>query len=166
VTASLDELLRRLQALEDRAAITDVLHRYAHGYRLRDPAIIASCFTDDAIIELGPGRILTGREQILRTYGSEDKARPSSSVFDQRLLSTPLIANVMIEVDGDRAHCESMCLAIHTGRRGDGSAVLVRGTLNIDDLARCADGWRIAHRRHPALWQFTAAGDPVPGERA
>jgi ketosteroid isomerase-like protein len=155
------DMLRRLQLLEDRAEITDVVNRYADAYRLRDADLLASCFTVDARIELGHDRVVVGQEEIVRSYFGGNGRRPSAGVLDERLQSTPLMANVTITLAGDAARCESMCLAIHTGHRDGAGRVVVRGTRNIDQLVRTPDGWRIAHRVHPAMWQFVADGDPL-----
>jgi hypothetical protein len=60
----------------------------------------------------------------------------SSTGFDQKLASTSVMTNALIDLDADRAHCESMCLA-NPRRPAGGSDVHRRsGTRNIDDLVR------------------------------
>ena len=47
--------------------------------------------------------------------GAASGSNRSVLALDERVASTPMMSNVMIELDGDEAHCESMCLAIHAG---------------------------------------------------
>jgi ketosteroid isomerase-like protein len=150
----------RLRELEDRAEITELVNRYGDGVRLRDLDIIASCFAGDAAIDHGPGRSVQGIEAIRAYYGASSSAEGTRGVLnlDERLASTPVMSNVVIQLDGDRAHCESMCLAIHAGVRDGEGAIVVRGTRNVDDLVRTPEGWRITRRAHPALWAFEVPG--------
>ena len=160
-----NELLARLKKLEDRAEIEDIVNTYGEGVRTSDHVRIASCFADDAIIDHGLGQTIEGIENI-RSYFSgalESTARKTVLTFDEKLASTPVMTNVRITLDGDSAHCESICLAIHVGVRTGDTSVMVRGTRNIDDLVRTADGWKIRHRLHPGVWKFEVPGDFLGG---
>jgi hypothetical protein len=155
---------RRLQELEDRAEITDIVSRYGNGVRLGDPDLIISCFADDAVLDMGLGEgPISGRGTILEHYrhSAASPATRAIQTFDQKVASTPIMTNVLIDLDGDRAHCESMCLAIHTGFKDGEGKVIVRGTRNIDDLVRTPEGWKIQHRVHPAVWAFDVPGTPL-----
>jgi uncharacterized protein (TIGR02246 family) len=166
----------RLCELEDRAAIAAVVNRYGDGVRLDDAAIVASCFADDAVIVIdhGPPDVLRGRDEILRFYERkrESAAGRAAATFDEFVASTPFISNVTIELDGDAAHCESMCLVIKAGVRDGAGTIVVRGTRNVDDFVRTPAGWKIARRSHPAIWSFEVPGtllvDPPgpPGRQA
>ena len=153
----------RLQELEDRAEITDLINRYGNGIRLGDAEQIVSCFADDAVVDHGHGQAVTGREALLAYFGHQTVSAAARSVltFDQKVASTPVMSNVLIDLNGDTAHCESMCLAIHTGYLDGQGKVIVRGTRNIDDLVRTASGWKISRRVHPAVWAFEVPGTPL-----
>jgi ketosteroid isomerase-like protein len=155
----------RLQELEDRAEITDLVNRYGNGIRLGDAEQIVSCFADDAVVDHGHGQTVEGREALLAYFGHQTTSAAARSVltFDEKVASTPVMSNVLIDLDGDTAHCESMCLAIHTGYQDGQGKVIVRGTRNIDDLVRTADGWKIRRRVHPAVWAFEVPGTPLAG---
>lgn len=150
----------RLRLLEDRAEITDIVNRYGEGVRTRDVELLVSCFADDVVIDHGHGQLLEGIEQVRKHFsGSLDSSAARAVLtFDEKLASTPVMSNVVVEIDGDAAHCESMCLAIHVGMRDGEGRVMVRGTRNIDDLVRTASGWKIRRRRHPAVWMFEVPG--------
>jgi hypothetical protein len=138
------------------AEIGDIVNRYADGVRLGDADMILSCFSDDASADYGHVT-LNGSDEI-RAYFSQLAIRPAttSTPSVQRVASTPVMTNVVIELHGDTAHSESMCLAIHAGYREGEGTVTVRGTRNIDDLVRTAAGWRISRREHVVVWSFDA----------
>jgi hypothetical protein len=150
--------------LADRAAISDVINRYGEGIRVRDIDLLASCFADDATLDYGHDQT-TGIDDIRRFFaggsGPGRSAPGSVLALDERVASTPVMTNILIDLAGDEAHCESMCLAIHCGFvEGEGS-VIVRGTRNVDDLVRTPAGWRIRHRIHATVWSFQVPGTPV-----
>jgi ketosteroid isomerase-like protein len=153
----------RLRELEDRAAITDIVNRYGEGVRTDDVDLVASCFADDASIDHGHGQLVSGIASIRKYFSGEMDSAASQSVltFDNKVASTPVMSNVVVEVSGDTAHCESMCLAIHVGYRSGQGYILVRGTRNVDDLVRTPEGWRIRRRVHPAIWKFEVPGTPL-----
>src|SRR6516225_3932745 len=113
----------RLRELEDRAEINDIVNRYGNGVRVGDVEQIVSCFADDAVVDHGHGQMVEGREALFAYFGDSTRSAAAHSVltFDQKVASTPVMSNVLIDLDGDTAHCESMCLAIHAGyKHGEG----------------------------------------------
>jgi ketosteroid isomerase-like protein len=150
----------RLRELEDRAEINDIVNRYGDGVRVGDAEQIVSCFADDAVVDHGHGQTVVGREALLAYFANSTRSAVAQSVltFDQKVASTPVMSNVLIDLDGDTAHCESMCLAIHAGYEHGEAKVIVRGTRNIDELVRTASGWKIRRRMHPAVWAFEVPG--------
>jgi ketosteroid isomerase-like protein len=147
--------------LQDRAEITDVLNRYASGIRVGDVDDLVSCFTEDAYLDYGHVT-MRGADEVRQYFSRITTPEAPDDVESQWMnsgrLSTPVVTNVVIELDGSGAHCESMCLAIHVGYREGEGRVVVRGTRNVDEFARTAAGWRIRARRHEALWNFEVPG--------
>jgi ketosteroid isomerase-like protein len=156
----------RLRELEDRAEINDIVNRYGNGVRVGDVEQIVSCFADDAVVDHGHGETVEGREALLAYFGDSTRSAAAQSVLtlDQKVASTPVMSNVLIDLDGDTAHCESMCLAIHAGYKHGEGKVIVRGTRNVDDLVRTATGWRIRRRVHPAVWAFEVPSSMLADE--
>jgi ketosteroid isomerase-like protein len=148
------ELAARLRRLEDRSEIADLMSRYAEGVRLGSAEEMAACFTDDAAIEYGSGAVERGRDQIAAYFAAMLEPAASPLAFDERLASSPLVSNVVVELDGDSAHCGSTVLALHAGARDGRAFVVARGTRNEDELVRTAAGWRIRRRVHTSSWQF------------
>jgi hypothetical protein len=147
--------------LADRFDITDVINRYAVGVRTGDSQLLASLFSDDAHLDYGFAQV-DGLEDIGRffagTLTSVESNRRDVIALDQKVVSTPVMSNVMIDLHEDTAHVESMCLAIHAGARGDAGIVIVRGTQNVDDFVRTDQGWKIRRREHIHLWTYEAPG--------
>ncbi len=158
--------MRTLQELSDRAEINDLLIAYATGVATHDAELLVALFTADAVLDYYGHEPIVGSEQIrlLFSGGLAHQPRPehASGPIDARLVSTPVVTNVAIDLRGDRAHAESYALAIHAGPRGDRRLVLVRGTRNSDELVRTADGWRIAKRVHELKWSFETPGAYPP----
>jgi ketosteroid isomerase-like protein len=149
-----------LRGLQDRAAIGEVIDRYAEGIRRRDVSLVTSCFSESAAIDHGPDRQISGSEAIREYFARSmiPEAESGQQAGEQRAISTPVMSNLQIRLAGDTAHCESMCLAIHVSLLEGDAAVTVRGTRNVDDLVRTSEGWKIQARRHPALWMFKVPG--------
>jgi 3-phenylpropionate/cinnamic acid dioxygenase small subunit len=139
-----------LQSLLDRAAIQDVLLRYARGVDRRDLALVASCFTADAAYDgtLARGLIGDALAQLPRAF-----ARYESS--------THFVGNQLITLDGDQASSETYTIAYHrlTGAPRRDRTVAVRYE---DDLVRTTDGWRIRRRVVRLDWERTDVVEPSP----
>jgi hypothetical protein len=82
--------------IADHFAIHNVLFRYAHALDDRDSPLLRTCFTEDAVCEVGT--TLTGIDSIVAF------AEGVLSGFD---VTQHLIANPRCMIDGDRA--ESVC---------------------------------------------------------
>lgn len=154
------------EELADRAEIHDLVTRYALGVERRDVELLVALFTEDAVLDYYGQEPIEGAERIREMFSGRLTHQPdpahASGPLDAREVSTPVITNVVVELDGDRAHAESYALAIHAGPREDRRLVLVRGTRNRDDLVRTPKGWRIARRVHELLWSFETPGAYPP----
>ena len=73
------------------------------------------------------------------------------------------IGNQLVEVDGDRAHAESYCVAYHRRRARDSEEGhdLVTALRYVDELERREGRWRIADRKCVFDW---TRRDPIVGE--
>ena len=125
--------------LASRVEITDLVHGYAHAVRMCDPAACIALFTQDAqfiVRELGcegPGVIertsLSGRDAIDAFLRASLPTRPI----------TPLIHNLMIEIDGNVAH--SRCVMVGAAPAG---MPMFMGTY--DDSFRREERWLFTRR--------------------
>lgn len=148
------ELQQQVRELVDRAAILDVMKRYARGIKKSDCQLLASCFTDDALLESN-GQTLVGAKAI-EAYYKDWFASTSSGkgMFGmERVVSTPYLASdADIVLDGDRATAESSGLAVHAGKRGEDGLVVVRGAYYEDEFVRTPSGWKFSKRFHGNYW--------------
>src|ERR1700710_974299 len=97
---SLNSIEARLKLIEDRQAIHDAIVRYCRGIDRNDASLVAAAFHDDAIDNhFGPE--LPFREAI----GTLKAARPGAPV--SKTTSMHNLSNILIEIDGDIARCES-----------------------------------------------------------
>jgi ketosteroid isomerase-like protein len=138
----------RLQELLDRAAIQDVLLRYARGVDRRDLDLVASCFTPDASYEGTLGR--GGVAQALAAL-REAMTRYESTMH--------FLGNQVIEIAGDRAESETYAIAYHRLHDQRNLVVAVR---YLDQLTRTAGRWLIARRVATVAWRRLE--DPAPPE--
>jgi ketosteroid isomerase-like protein len=137
-----DSLDAAVGELLDRAAIRDVLARYAHAVDRRDLAGVAACFTADAAYEgsLGEGSI----EVALRAL-RERMAQYASTMH--------FLGNQLIELSGDTATSETYAIAYHQLQVGDGRRNMAVGVRYLDTLARTPSGWLICRREVKLEWQ-------------
>jgi ketosteroid isomerase-like protein len=145
-----------LARLLDEAGIRDVVARYAHHVDARSIAGILECFTDDAHFESADGSVGTyGREsirQFFETAFTSPRLAPPAA-------STHLMANTVIDLDGDVAHAETQAVALLASRA---EGLVTRGLLYSDDFVRSPAGWRIVRRVHTCTWEEAArAGTDV-----
>ncbi|MEO8696368.1 MAG: nuclear transport factor 2 family protein [Acidimicrobiales bacterium] len=122
----------------DRAAIIEVLNRYADACDTRDWALFERVFTPDVTSDYGPG------------YQRADRAAIIASVQSHLGGCGPtqhLLANYDIHVDGDRAISSCRLRAYHCGTDAEPDLFYECFARYEDELARTADGWRITHRR-------------------
>jgi len=124
-----------LADLQDRAAIHDLVMRYARAVDRRDFAGVAACFTPDAAYQ----------GQLSRTGIAEALARLEAGLARWDV-TQHLMGNQLVELDGDRARCETYALASHVSGDGGARRELTVAVIYEDELVRTPDGWRIAGR--------------------
>ena len=129
-------LEERVQVLEDREAIREVIANYCHGVDQHDQALFLSIWTEDAgylIGEpLGDHHGLAAIKDILHAIW---QAFPETHHFT---------TNAVIEVDGDTAR--SVSNVDCTGTDAAGRAMLIAATY-YDDFVRQYGEWRISQRK-------------------
>lgn len=140
----LDELTRRLAALEAERGVLATLYRYGHALDYGAEANWVDCFAAAAhyeVRERGAGttdsvRSYDGRDELAAFAAGHTRAPER---FHKHLVADPLIA-----VDGDRAVVTSYFLRLDDV--GGERVVYAFGRYH-DELVRCADGrWRLAVR--------------------
>jgi ketosteroid isomerase-like protein len=128
----------RLRALADRAAIHDVVLRYARAVDRRDWATVATCFTPDA--ETDYGDFHRGPVDGLLRALADTLPR-----FDWTM---HVIGNHYVDLAAVTAETETYAVCFH--RRGNESVTV--GMRYLDGFVRTPDGWRIRRRAAPFVW--------------
>jgi ketosteroid isomerase-like protein len=126
-----------------KAAITELITRYAALSDAGDWEALAALYTDDGRMNrpTAPDDFIVGRAAILQAF----RARP-------RRAARHIVANVLVTLDGDSgARASSQILLFIGVAHGDGPAALsttppLIGTYH-DRLVRTVRGWCFAERR-------------------
>ncbi|MFE2934689.1 nuclear transport factor 2 family protein [Streptomyces sp. NPDC059278] len=137
------EMRRQLQALTDRAEITDLMDRYLRSLDdgVLDEEWARAFHTEDVTAEMPIGTV-HGRDALLAHI------RRGMALFDR---TVHLGSNAVIEVDGDRATVRGAQLSTHV--LADGSDGLFISAGHADTrLVRTADGWRISASALRVVW--------------
>jgi hypothetical protein len=139
------ELRARLRELIDRQEIHEVLMRYCRGCDRGNAEMIASAFHDDGIDDHGNGP---------RT--AAELAEGAAAVYMPHMMH--FTGNVLIELDGDRAHVESYFLSFSSPDDDGTLATRTRAARYLDRFERRDGVWKIAYRMVVDEW---ARVDPV-----
>ncbi len=143
MSRTIDETVRQLA---DRAAIQDVLLRYARGVDRRDLDLVSSCFLPDASYE---GALASGTIRDALARLRERMARYEATMH--------FIGNQLVEVQGDTASSETYAVAYHRLAEEGIAKLFTVGVRYLDELVRGGDGWRIRRRVVKREWQRTEA---------
>lgn len=136
-----------MDQLETRLALRALAERYAACADRRRDAELADLFTEDGVlsVEWGKGRaaeVAEGRAAIEATMRSLDRYRVTQHV----------IANQLLEFDGDRVQGETYCTASHVYDTEAGARVFVMRIRYADTFALDGTTWRFAYRRLQVDW--------------
>ncbi|MFF4507501.1 nuclear transport factor 2 family protein [Streptomyces sp. NPDC001401] len=138
-----EEMQRQLQALTDRAEITDLLDRYLRSLDdgVFDEEWARAFHTEDVTAEMPIGTV-HGRDALLA------RVRQGMALFDR---TVHLGTNAIIDIDGSRATTRGAQLSTHVLADGSGSVFISAGHADAE-LVRTADGWRISASTLRVVW--------------
>jgi hypothetical protein len=131
-----------------RAAISDVVHRYATGIDRRDWALFRSIFTDEVTLD----------------FSSWNGAPPSRSSADDWTMGVKnslsgfdatqhVSSNHVITLGGDTATCVSYMMALHYLLEDGQHQMQAIGGYYTNRLVRGPDGWKIHACTLTATWE-------------
>lgn len=146
----------RLQAVEDREAVRDLIARYGPLADSGDAAGVAALFTEDGIYAVGEMGEAVGHTAIAALIKGETH---------QQLLAdgcAHLLGPVAIDLAGDTAMARGHSLVV---RHVDGRFEIYRVSANLWQLVRTRQGWRVK-RRDNALLNGAAAARVLFGLNA
>jgi ketosteroid isomerase-like protein len=159
-TAEHTDLASRLDVVESKLAVTDVIHACAYANDRRDMQRLLDCYWPDATAKYG------GYEG--SAAGFYEFARP---IIEGCKFAAHHISNVVVEVDGDRAMAQSYYFAHHrrAAQAGDGEEDAFFEGRYLDLLERRGGVWKIVRRRgladHSAVMPATTPYADWPAGR-
>jgi ketosteroid isomerase-like protein len=124
--------------LLDKQAITEVLYAYCAHLDRMDLDALAGLFTDDCVVEYGPG-------PRLQSHGAAGLRRDLARMWRWTRTSHHL-SNVMVTLEDDGVHAGATSYVLAWHERPDGSTATMMGQYR-DRLVREVGGWRISRRR-------------------
>lgn len=137
---------KELVALQDRAAIENLLAGYYAGFGAGAEHDFSAFFTPDGVLDVN-GMVATGADQIRAMYqragGAPPPARPADAPPPGR--SDMLLSNLNIQVEGERATASLLFTALHTDALTGKPWVNEYGR-EIDELVKRDGRWLISRR--------------------
>lgn len=132
--------MANVQEISDHLAIIQVIQRYAKAIDEKRFDLLRTVFTEDALLVY-----LLGEERIEFTMQEADKT--FGAFLTKCYLTSHLVSDPVIDLQGDRAHASSRVTATHMQIREDGSRNIwiISGGYE-DELVREPEGWRIRKR--------------------
>ncbi|MGN5236587.1 nuclear transport factor 2 family protein [Rhodococcus sp. SJ-3] len=131
-------LLERVQLLEDKAAIQEVLTAYGPAVDAGDADAVGELWAEDAVYDIDI-RVMEGRDAITEMV----RTRPHQDYINEGC--GHLLDPVHIRVDGDTAAATCHSLLLRRNLDSDSYRVW-RVTANRFDLARIHGKWKIKRR--------------------
>jgi len=143
------ELLARLQVLEDRAALEDLIKRYAIGCDTRDRALLLEVFTPDARGTYAASEPMQGAETIVDWIAMMTEP----TIWQQHMVSA-----YSYDVQGDRAAVTAYLIS-HQNYQPNPNVVTMMTSRYAFECTRTEDGWRIAELTLVVGWIESRYGD-------
>jgi len=133
---------------DDRALIEDLQARYLFAFDFGDPEGYAATFTPDGILDFGQGEV-KGRAAIAKFIADgrkrTEEARARVKPGERPSVGRHVINNMVIKIDGDKAHGVAYWTHMTSGPDG-------RGTVDFfghyeDDMVKVGGDWLFSRRR-------------------
>lgn len=137
----------------DKLAIRETIEAYLHFLDARQWHRVAACFTLDARSHYNfePDALLGGASVV-------DWIRTRLAGY---LGTDHALSHLHLEIEGDRALCDSQVTASLLYEAAGKRRIAVRCIHYRDRLRRDGECWRIYERLHEPRWQYEVAADAV-----
>jgi SnoaL-like domain len=140
---------QRIQQLEDRIAIRDVIDEYAFCADTRNAQGQMSIFSEDTKFEvymdeklLIPTQVVIGRKNLL----------PVFDALNQYLSTMHFNGQSKIKLEGDRATATTYCRAYHMTKADDQQKLMIAGIRYFDILVKQKGEWKFSERKLKVCW--------------
>ncbi len=141
------------QELLDRLALRRLVEAYAHGADRRDAQGMAALFTEDGRLAIYEGQPGTA-EPTTERRGRPDIASAMKGL-NRYEVTTHLLGQQSVDIDGDRATGETYCLAHHVSTRDGTRENRVMSIRYLDHYVRSDGRWLIDERVLAVDWVET-----------
>ncbi|HZY59707.1 MAG TPA: nuclear transport factor 2 family protein [Candidatus Binataceae bacterium] len=143
----------KINELDDRASISDVIYRYSTGVDGKDWALFRTCFADP----LNADFTSTG-VPAPRTFPLDTWIRVVQKTLSPYRVTQHFNSNVIIKVNGDEATAVVYLKARHFPLDDpDNKKIWDVGGYYTDRLVRTPEGWKIANVKFTQTWTEGAA---------
>ena len=130
-----------VEALADRAAISDLLTRYCNNFGNGAESRVGEFYAEDGEMILGTTHY-KGIEAIKGAYAAVPADAPQRSAFALNIL----ISNMLVTVHGDTATARLVFTETITRKQGEAPSILTQGR-EFDRLVKRDGRWLIASRQ-------------------
>jgi len=138
----------KINELDDRASISDVIYRYSTGVDGKDWALFRTCFADP----LNADFTSTG-VPAPRTFPLDTWIRVVQKTLSPYRVTQHFNSNVIIKVNGDEASAVVYLKARHFPLDDpDNKKIWDVGGYYTDRLVRTPEGWKIANVKFTQTW--------------
>jgi len=142
----------KINELDDRASINDVIYRYSTGVDGKDWALFRTCFADP----LNADFTSTG-VPAPRTFPLDTWIRVVQKTLSPYRVTQHFNSNVIIKVNGDEATAVVYLKARHFPLDDpDNKKIWDVGGYYTDRLVRTPEGWKIANLKFTQTWTEAA----------
>lgn len=146
-----------LQWLSDRTALRDLVDAYARRVDRRDAQAVAALFTAD-------GRLVSrlhgaADDAPIVRRGRDEIAGALVAGLERYISTTHVVGGQVVDIDGDGATGDTVCLAHHLYDAAGVRRMLVMAVRYTDRYARQAGGWAFAERQLRLDWREDGAVD-------
>jgi hypothetical protein len=143
----------KINELDDRASISDVIYRYSTGVDSKDWALFRTCFADPLNVDFTSTGVPAPRTFPLDTW-----IRVVQKTLSPYRVTQHFNANVIIKVNGDEASAVVYLKARHFPLDDpDNKKIWDVGGYYTDRLVRTPEGWKIANLKFTQTWTEGAA---------
>jgi uncharacterized protein (TIGR02246 family) len=139
-----------VQELVDRLALRHLVEAYARGADRRDAEGMAALFTEDGRLAIYDGQPGTA-EPTADRHGRAAIAAAMTGL-NRYEVTTHLLGQQTVELDGDRATGETYCLAHHLSHRDGTRENRVMSIRYLDTYVRADGRWLIEERLLAVDW--------------
>jgi hypothetical protein len=140
---------QKLQELEDRIAIRDLIDRYAFCADTRDAQGQMAIFTEDTNFEVyydpksnTPSEVHTGRQSLFPVFDN----------LNTFLATMHFNGQSTLKVDGDKATGITYCRAHHLNMKDGIQTMMIAGIRYFDKMVKQEGAWLFSERKLKVCW--------------